>query len=205
MGGVRLLAGSGRTREGKPPGKPQQWRNSPEFFERLYEVHRPALQRYFVRGTQDVQSGLDLTAETFAKAYEKRQSFRGDDETQGAAWVWAIARNELARFRRSRRVELRALERLCLERPEPRGATELEQHAGLQAARKRVGEAVASLPRSQQLVIALRFSEDLDAPSVGSRLDMPNDAVRARLSRAYRTLRVSPHVLEAIAELETLN
>jgi RNA polymerase sigma-70 factor (ECF subfamily) len=181
-------------------------RESPEAFAAFYEAHRSDLLRYFVHGTRNVQAALDLTAETFTKAFEKRWTFRGADDTQAAAWLWAIARNELAGYRRTRRVEIRAMERLDFERPDSGGdeLRELERLAGLQTAQECIDAAVARLPPDQRAVIELRFSEDLDASAVGSRLGIPSGAVRARLSRAYRTLRVSRVVGEAVEALETL-
>jgi RNA polymerase sigma factor (sigma-70 family) len=177
----------------------------PSLFGAFYEAHYPDLLRYFVHGTRNGQVGLDLTAETFAKAFEKRHTFRGDNDIQAAAWVWAIARNELAGFRRARRLEVRAIERLDLERPEATDdqLRELERIAGLELAQERIHEAISNLPPDQRAVIALRFREDLDAPAVGSRLGIPSDAVRARLSRAYRTLRASRRVCEALEALES--
>ena len=180
-------------------------RESPEAFADYYDAHRAVLLRYFVGQTRDLHLALDLTAETFAKAFEKRSTFRGDDDTQAAAWLWAIARNELAGYLRERRIELRAIERLGLERPQqPEDApVALARIAGIQAARERIHEAVANLPADQRAVIALRFGGDLDSRAVGCRLGIPGDAVRARLSRAYRKLRVSPRVSEAAEALET--
>jgi RNA polymerase sigma-70 factor, ECF subfamily len=180
-------------------------RESPEAFAAYYDAHRAVLLRHFIGQTRNLQVALDLTAETFAKAFEKRSTFRGGDDTQAAAWLWAIARNELSGYLRARRVELRAIERLGLERQQqPEEApVELARIAGIRVARERIHEAVANLPADQRAVIELRFGRDLDSQAVGSCLGIPSDAVRARLSRAYRKLRVSPRVSEATEALET--
>lgn len=201
--GGSWLDRSDRTRAGPLNDVAQRWCDSTERFEAFYEVHSPGLLRYFVRSTRDVESAFDLTAETFTKAFEKRGSFRGRNEAQGVAWIWAIARNELARYRRDRHIEERALQRLGDERLEDAVWQVREDRDGLEAARQRINEALERLPPAQQLVLSLRFGHDLDAGAVGVRLGIPSDAVRARLSRAYRRLRVSREVQEAVHELET--
>ncbi len=203
--GAALSVSAGSRSNHRGTGALLRSRESPEAFAAYYDAHRAVLLRYFTGRTRNLQVALDLTAETFAKAFEKRRTFRGGDDTQAAAWLWAIARNELSGYLRARRVELRAIERLGLERQEqPRDApVELARMAGIQVARERIDEAVANLPADQRVVIELRFVSDLDSQAVGSRLGIPSDAVRARLSRAYRKLRVSRRVSEAAEALET--
>lgn len=180
-------------------------RESPEAFASYYDAHRAVLLRYFIGQTRDLQVAHDLTAESFAKAFEKRRTFRGGDDAQAAAWLWAIARNELSGYLRTRRVELRAIERLGLERQQqPEEAPiELARIAGIQVARERIHEAVALLPADQRAAIELRFGRNLDSQAAGVHLGIPGGAVRARLSRAYRSLRASRRVSEAAEALET--
>ena len=45
----------------------------------------PRMLRYFAGQTRDPQAAFDLTAEAFAKAYEKRRDFRGTGHDQAAA------------------------------------------------------------------------------------------------------------------------
>ena len=69
-------------------------------FAALYDELHPNILRFLVVQTRLPQVGLDLTAETFARACEKQTSFRGTTHDEANAWIWAIARNELARYRR---------------------------------------------------------------------------------------------------------
>src|SRR5271154_5533921 len=104
---------------GRTPGLLARSRTSDAPFADFYDVMAPAVLRFFARRTRDSERAFDLTAETFAKAFEKRQDFRGSSDEEAAAWLWSIARNELARHGRTRTVELAALQRLGLERPNP--------------------------------------------------------------------------------------
>jgi RNA polymerase sigma-70 factor, ECF subfamily len=71
---------------------------------------------FFVRRAPDPQTAVDLWAETWAVAYQRRRSFRGSEGDQDEAWLFGIAYRQLARYRRSGEIERRALRRLGLDR-----------------------------------------------------------------------------------------
>jgi RNA polymerase sigma factor (sigma-70 family) len=186
------------------PGMLARSRASPRMFADFYEQTSPGVLRFFARRTDDGQTAFDLTAETFAKAFEKRRDFRGASDKQAAAWLWAIAHNELARYQRSRSVELAAIERLGLERPAPSDEELrlIEQLTTIEAARERVQEALHTLPPDQQEVIRLRFFDELSYPEIAQHLAVSYDVVRARASRALHALRANEQLRDAIYVLE---
>jgi RNA polymerase sigma-70 factor, ECF subfamily len=173
-------------------------------FSEVYRELSPRLLRYFAGQTRDAQVAVDLTAETFAKAFEKRGDFRGSNLEQASAWVWTIARNELAGYRRSHVIELRAVARLKLERPRPSEAElrEIERLIALDEAQDHMGRALALLPEDQREVVRLRFVDALSYVEIAQRLGISTDVARARASRALRTLRGSADVDRAIQSLE---
>lgn len=83
----------------------------PRAFRELYDRWAQPLLQYFVRRVFDAEIAADLTAETFAIAYERRLRFR-DVGRPGGAWLYGIAAKELSHFFRRRGVELRAAHRL---------------------------------------------------------------------------------------------
>ena len=185
------------------PGLLARSRASPRAFAEFYEQLSPQVLRFFARRTRDPQRAFDLTAETFAKAFEHRREFRGATEEQAAAWLWKIARNELARSHRSRAVELAAVRRLGLDRA--LSGEELLQVDGLivsEELRAQVQQALAVLPGDQQEVIRLRFIDELSYEEMADKLGVSNDVVRTRTSRALRALRTSGHLDEAIERLQ---
>jgi RNA polymerase sigma-70 factor (ECF subfamily) len=175
----------------------------PDAFVAFYDAHHGYLIRYFAGATRDADVALDLTAEVFVKAFEKRGTFRGHGDIEAQAWLWAIARNELASFQRAHRLRAGVIERLGRE---PVLADEtlssIERLAGVEMARAHIRRAVAGLPAEHREVIWLRFGEGLDAPAVARRLGLSSDNVRARLSRAYRSLRASTDAGDAAEALE---
>jgi Sigma-70 region 2 len=59
------------------PGLLARSRASPHAFGDFYEQMSPQVLRFFVRRTGDPHRAVDLTAETFARAFEHRSEFRG--------------------------------------------------------------------------------------------------------------------------------
>ena len=178
---------------------------SPPEFANFYEQLSPAVLRFFARQTGDGQAAFDLMAETFAKAFEKRHDFRGANDEQAAAWLWSIARNELARFWRSRSVELAALDRLGLERPAPsddelRAVERLMANEGI---RPQIRVALDTLSPDQQEVIKMHFLDGLSYREIAERLSVSHDVVRARASRALRALGASEHLQAGIEMFDT--
>jgi RNA polymerase sigma-70 factor, ECF subfamily len=160
--------------------------------------------RFFAKQTRDGQAAIDLTAETFSKAFEKRQDFRGASDQQAAAWLWSIARHELARFRRSRSVEMSALRRLGLEHPTPSDdeLRRVEQLIAIEDIRQRVRVALDTLSPDQQEVIKLRFIDELSNQEIAERLAVSHEVVRARASRALRALGANEQLQAAIEMFE---
>jgi RNA polymerase sigma-70 factor (ECF subfamily) len=191
----------GRSVRPGPLGLLARSRVTPKAFAGFYAHLAPSVLRFFARHTQDGQVAFDLMAETFAKAFEKRHDYRGVRDEQAAAWLWRIARNELARYQRSRSVELAALTRLGLERraPSERELREVEHLLALEGiVREHIPEALGSLSPAQQHVIHLRFFEDLSNEEIAERLAVSNEVVRARISRALRILSANHHLQSAI-------
>ena len=180
-----------RARRAATPGLLSRSRAVPETFAAFYAEMSAVVLRFFVRETHDGHRALDLTAETFAKAFEKRHDFRGVNDRQAAAWLWAIARNELARARRTRTVEMAALQRLGLERqiPTDHELLEIELMDLEQEVHDHLHDALRRLPPDQREAIRMRFSEELSYDEIAERLGVSNDLTRARVSRGLRALR----------------
>src|SRR3954453_6612895 len=86
-------------------------RAEPEAFAVLYRRHVHAMLAYFARRTQDAELAADLAAETFAAALDGPHRHR-PDKGPGAAWLYGIARPQLAPAAHKGAVEHRARRRL---------------------------------------------------------------------------------------------
>ncbi len=180
-------------------------RTSDTSFGDFYDQMAPSVLRFFARRTRDSERAFDLTAETFAKAFEKRMDFRGSSDAEAAAWLWSIARNELAHYYRTQNVELAALRRLGLERPDPsdRELREVEELTLTEDLREHVELAMSVLPAEQRQVVHLRVVDELSYAEIALTLGVSYDVARARVSRGLRTLKASEHLQAAMRVLET--
>jgi RNA polymerase sigma factor (sigma-70 family) len=159
-------------------------------FSRLYRTAAQDLVVFFARRTYDAEAAADLMAETFAKAYLGRRRFRGSTEEEARSWLFGIARRRFAMYVRRGKAERRALRRLGLERPQlvELDYTRIEELAGLDAMRETLAEYVSRLAPAQRSALELRVVRELPYPDVANRLGISEQAARARVSRALRTL-----------------
>lgn len=156
----------------------------------LYARHRHPLLRYFARRTADAETALDLWSETFAQAVKSQRTFRGEGPDDEAAWLYGIARRQLALYLRRGYAEQRAVHRLGIERPPVTDALlrEVEQQAGLADLRAEIAEALATLSVDTRLAVELRVVDELPYPAVAQRLAISEVAARARVSRGLQSL-----------------
>jgi RNA polymerase sigma factor (sigma-70 family) len=155
----------------------------PEAFGAFYRRHAVQLAAFFLRRTGDREQAADLTAETFAAALQSRRRY---DPAKGAAvaWLYGIARHQLARALERGHVETRARRRLGI----PRIALD-------DAALERVEAATAAhallsaLPADERAAVEARVVGDLGYDDIARAEDTTEAAIRKRVSRGLARLR----------------
>ena len=163
---------------------------TPRVFADFYAEHAAAVLVFFVRRTLDVEVARDLTAETFAEAFESRARFRGNTDAEAGGWLFGVARHLLARYVRRGIVERHAVERLGIRVPRVSDDDyeRIADLAGLGALRSEVAAALAGLSVDQRQAVELRVVAELPYPEVARRLDVSEQTARARVSRGLRAL-----------------
>ena len=147
--------------------------------------------RFFLKRTFDVNLAVELTAETFAVAFERRAQFRGDSENEAVGWVFAIAHRRLALFHRSGQVHRRGIDRLGLQLPAP-SEEDVERALELIAIQQQhpeLSRRLSLLPARQRDAVALRVVDELSYSEVAERLGVSEQTARARVSRGLSSLR----------------
>jgi RNA polymerase sigma-70 factor (ECF subfamily) len=159
-------------------------------FTRFYEAQAEPLLLWFTRRVLDPEVALDLTAESFAKAFLGRRRCRGDTEAEAARWLYGIAKHELSRYLRKGKAEATAVKRLGWERPQlqPDEIERLEERAEIEPVRSALAAALVRLPDGQRAAVRYRIVEELPYPEVATRLGVSEQTARARVSRALRAL-----------------
>jgi RNA polymerase sigma-70 factor (ECF subfamily) len=161
-----------------------------EAFSYFYRGNARSVLVFFARRTIDAEAALDLTGETFAAAFASRRSFRGATDGEASAWLFVIARRQLARYFEAGTVSRELVRRLGVEMPE---ATEVELErietlAGLGALRVALREQLRELDAGQREALWLRVVDEQPYTVVAARLGISEQAARARVSRALRGL-----------------
>lgn len=165
-------------------------RTDPEAFGRFYVDHVESLVAFITRRTFDVEVAWELAAESFARAYLKRRSFRGHTDREAAAWLFSIANREILQYQRRCSIERKALTRLGIDPPsldseEQARILELAELAELRAA---VRIELTRLNEDQRQALSLRVVEELPYDEVAERLGVSPQTARARVSRGLRNL-----------------
>ncbi|MEH3054404.1 MAG: RNA polymerase sigma factor [Patulibacter minatonensis] len=169
----------------------------------LYERHQGGLLRWFTRRTADPQAALDLWAETFAQAVRGARRFRGTTDDDQAAWLYTIARHQLASYLRKGYAEQRAMRKLGIERAPASDALlrDVEERADLPTLRAELAGALAELSEETRQAVALRVVDEQPYREVARRLGISEVAARARVSRGLQSLAATldPSLIEELS------
>ena len=164
--------------------------DDPAAFDELYDDLAERVLVFFTRRVFDPQLALDLTGETFAIAFQRRRSFRGDTKGEQEGWIFSIARSQLSRYWRRGRIERQALGRLGVEVP-LMGDDEIErvlELAGTEAVRARIAEELVRLPSEQRAALHAHVVEERPYAELAAEWGVSEQALRARVSRGLRSL-----------------
>ncbi len=158
----------------------------PDAFRDFYERYSEEILRYFRRRKVDRDTALELTAETFSRAWVARERFEDRHEGSAAPWLYGIARNVLLMSVRRGAVERRTAVRLgVLERLDLEGSSDAPEAGWAKGA----DELLDSLPLSQREALRLRIVDELAYDEVADALGTTPSAARVRVHRALTSLR----------------
>jgi RNA polymerase sigma-70 factor, ECF subfamily len=165
-------------------------RAEPEAFGVFYRRHVHGLLAYFARRTRDAELAADLTAETFAQALMGAHRHR-PDRGPAVAWLYGIARRQLAYASRKGAVEDRARRRLGMA---PLTLTDdalerVEALATADASARVLHEGLAALSQAQREAVLARVLDEQDYAEIARRTRTSESVVRKRVSRGLAGLR----------------
>ncbi|MHB1570540.1 MAG: RNA polymerase sigma factor [Solirubrobacteraceae bacterium] len=159
----------------------------PDAFGAFYDRFEPEVLTFFYRATRRAEIAADLTAEVFAAALESAGRFR-PELGSGRAWLFGIARHELADAWKRGRVEDAARRRLELEALVLSDAA-LERIERLGSDSGPALELLDGLPDQQRQAITGRVLQERDYAELANTLSCSESVVRQRVSRGLRALR----------------
>jgi RNA polymerase sigma factor (sigma-70 family) len=144
----------------------------------LYQRYANPLYTYCVAQLQDRDAAADVLHDTLIVAAERVSQLRDPDRLR--PWLYAIARNECLRRRRSHR-RLVALEEAG-DVPEP--GEDVDTGLRLDETRRLVRDAVAGLNPNEREVLELAGTHGLSGPELALALGVSANHANALLSRA---------------------
>ena len=166
-------------------------------FSELYRREGESVLIFLTRRTWDGETALELTAETFAVALRSWRKLGELAPEQQRAWLFTVARRQLARYLRRTRVEHKAVQRLGMQIPqvEQDDLLLIERRAGLPELRRMVELELTRLSAAQREALRLRVVEERSYEEIAIQLGISEQTVRARVSRGLRALAraLEPH------------
>jgi RNA polymerase sigma factor (sigma-70 family) len=164
--------------------------DDPEAFGVFFDRHARPLLGFFYRRTADAETAAELCAETFAAAFAKRRRYR-DTGAPARAWLYTIARRQLARLARRRAVSDRYRARLGMDRRvdvDEQSRERIEALVDFEPEQAALRTALRSLPRSQAAALLLRIGHELPYHEVARQLGCSEGAARVRVARGLSKL-----------------
>jgi len=162
-------------------------KGSHDAFASLVDEHQRYVYNLAFRLVKDENEALDLTQETFVRAWTALPNFKG--QSQFRTWLYRIVTNlcynRLPNLRRS----LNDLGDDVMEDiPEPHfksPASEFESNE----TKRHLSEAIQNLDSNYQLLITLRYQNELSYEEIASTLNLPLGTVKTGIFRAKEQLR----------------
>lgn len=151
--------------------------------EELVSRHWASVSRFF--RTKIGDDGADLISQTFLACVEARDRIEGDNVK---AYLFATARRRLAdHFRKRARSPALDFSMSSVVDLGTGPAT----HVGRRQRQDLLRDALARIPLDDQIALELAYFEDLPARDIASILEIQENTVRSRLSRARDKLRAA--------------
>jgi len=155
-----------------------------EAFGELYERYIDLIYRYIRCRVSDVGAAEDLAEVVFLKAFEALDRYQ-ERGWPFSAFLYQIARNQLADHFRRRRDEIPLEDVHHLEAP----GKDLDYSVMVEERIQVLQDALEKLPEDYQEVIRLRLLLDVPTEEVAVYLKRSEGAIRVLLHRALKTLR----------------
>ncbi|GAB4401215.1 MAG: sigma-70 family RNA polymerase sigma factor [Anaerolineales bacterium] len=169
-------------------------KGDPEAFEALVNEHQQYIYNLALRIVKDENEALDLAQETFVRAWTALPNFKG--QSQFRTWLYRIVTNlcynRLPTLRRS-------LNDLGDDVMEDIPETHLDTPAQAfedSETKQYLQDAIQSLDSNYQLLITLRYQNELSYDEIAATLNLPLGTVKTGIFRAKEQLRKSLAHLE---------
>jgi RNA polymerase sigma factor (sigma-70 family) len=157
----------------------------------VFDRHVDQIYAYVVRRAGPALAE-ELTAETFAKAFEHRARFEPIHESAGP-WLYGIATNVVHKSWRAERRQLDAYRKTAAVWASPADDfDEADDRVDAERAAASLVAALGSLEPGERDALLLFVWEELSYEEIGAALQIPTGTVASRINRARRRLKDTP-------------
>ena len=166
-------------------------KGDPDAFAALVDEHQRYVYNLALRVVRDENEALDLTQETFVRAWTALPNFRG--QSQFRTWLYRIATNlcynRLPGLRRS----LNDLGDDVLPDVSESGDSGSNPLRAIESneIRSQLHQAIDKLDPNYKILIVLRYHDELSYEDIASLLNLPLGTVKTGLFRAKEKLRLA--------------
>lgn len=164
-----------------------------EAFNDLVKAHADRIYRLALKVTKNREDAEDVVQNTFLKAIDKIDSFRG--ESSFGTWVYSIALNEIrSHLSGGSKMSIRPIEEYLPGSHED-GARELfdwgDPHSYLEnrQLQQYIDDALEEMPDMYSIPFVLRYLEELSVKEIADILGLSVAATKSRILRARLALR----------------
>jgi RNA polymerase sigma-70 factor (ECF subfamily) len=165
-------------------------------FAALVDEHQRYVHNLALRVLKDENEALDLTQETFVRAWTALPNFRG--QSQFRTWLYRITTNLCYNRLPNLRRALNDLgDDVMEEIPESSLHTPAYEFESGET-RTRLSKAIDDLDANYKLLITLRYQNELSYEEIASTLNLPLGTVKTGIFRAKEQLRKSLAHLEEV-------
>ena len=169
-------------------------KGDPDAFAALVDEHQRYIYNLALRVVKDENEALDLAQETFVRAWTALPNFKG--QSQFRTWLYRIVTNlcynRLPHLRRS----LNDLgDDVMEELPESHFETPAQAFESNET-KQHLQQAIASLDANYQMLITLRYQNELSYEEIASTLNLPLGTVKTGIFRVKEQFRITLSHLE---------
>lgn len=160
-------------------------------FHQLYRTHSERIYRTAYRYTRSQADAEDIMQETFVRAFQNIQKFKGDTDAAFSSWLTRICVNKsidfLRRQKRRRAADTVSLDDVVVDPVD--GGRSPERSAERAEAVRRIASAAGRLSPRQRVVFDLRYAQHHTIAEIAELLECSENAVKTHLSRSVKTLK----------------
>jgi RNA polymerase sigma-70 factor (ECF subfamily) len=159
----------------------------------LSRTYRARLIRFVTYATGDSDLAETAAQDTLLRAYNGRESFRG--ECSVGTWLTGIAINVLRNHQRTekfkfwKRVKSTAIDVQEMASFLPADGSSPEQRLLAKEKVKQLAKILATLSENQRTVFLMKFTEEMEVADISEMLGMQVNTVRTHLHRALTAVR----------------